>query len=115
MGAGAAAWQEFKVQAMNHAIQRRGRGVQLLGAKRSDDFDATNGEVYGLRHLTTRGLRRAAAATYAALRTRFGSTKPSAWRQPRPMTDTTSMGAGSFPPFPLFDRGTWQQVVLLGP
>jgi hypothetical protein len=25
------------------------------------------------------------------------------------------MGAGSFPPFPLFDRGTWQQVVLLGP
>ena len=31
------------------------------------------------------------------------------------MTDTTSMGGGQFPPFPLFDRGTWQQVVTLGP
>jgi acyl-homoserine lactone acylase PvdQ len=116
ISAGAAAWQELKVAAMHRALRRSGRGVQLLGAKRSDDFDATNGEVYGLRHLKPRGLRRAAASARAALRKRFGgATKPAGWRQPRPMTDTSSQGAGSFPPFPLFDRGTWQQVVLLGP
>jgi hypothetical protein len=31
------------------------------------------------------------------------------------MFDTSSQGAGSFPPLPFFDRGTWQQIVELGP
>jgi penicillin G amidase len=115
INAGAAAWQELKAAAMSQALGRFGKDAELLDATRSDDFDATNGEVYGLTHLSPAGLRRAAAAASTALGTRFGSTDPKAWRQPRPMTKTTSMGAGQFPPFPLFDRGTWQQVVLLGP
>jgi penicillin G amidase len=114
IAAGAGAWQEFKYAAMHRALGRS-LGVRLLGATRSPDFDASNGEVYGLRHLKPRGLRRAAAIASKRLRKRFGSGTPSKWRQPRPMADTSSMGAGSYPPFPLFDRGTWQQVVLLGP
>jgi hypothetical protein len=113
--AGAAAWQELKAAAMQRALGGFGKSAELLGATRSKDFDATNGEVYGLTHLGPAGLRQAAADAYAALQARFGSADPQAWRQPRPMTETTSMGAGSFPPFPLFDRGTWQQNVLLGP
>jgi hypothetical protein len=113
--AGAAAWQELKVFAMHHAIGRRTGAARLLDATRSENFDATNGEVFGLTRLSPRGLRRAARATFAGLRRRFGSTNPEAWRQPQPMTETSAMGAGQFPPFPLFDRGTWQQVVLLGP
>jgi penicillin amidase len=112
--AGAAAWQELKAAAMKRALGRYGKSAELLGATRSEDFDATNGETYGLTHLNGAGLRGAAKAASVALNARFGSTDPAAWRQPRPMTETTSMGAGSFPPFPLFDRGTWQQVALLG-
>jgi acyl-homoserine lactone acylase PvdQ len=113
--AGAAAWQELKFAAMKRTLGRYGKPARLVGATRSPDFDATLGEVYGLTHLSARGLRRAAVTANAALAKRFGSGNPAAWRQPRPMTETSSMGAGSFPPFPLFDRGTWQQVVLLGP
>jgi hypothetical protein len=71
--------------------------------------------VYGLTHAGPAGLRRAAATAYDALVKRFGGGAPAAWRQDRPMTKTSAMGAGKFPPFPLFDRGTWQQNVLLGP
>jgi penicillin amidase len=113
--AGAAAWQELKAAAMQRALGSLGASAELLGATRSEDFDATNGEVYGLTHLSRGQLRLAAADAYAALQSRFGSGDPQAWRQPRPMTETSSMGAGVFPPFPLFDRGTWQQNVLLGP
>ena len=115
IAAGAGAWQEFKAAVMRRATGKASRGLRLLDVKRSGDFDATLGEVYGLQHLKRSGLRSAARGAYNRLRKRFGSTKPSGWRQPRPMTDTSSMGAGSFDPFPMFDRGTWQQVVLLGP
>jgi hypothetical protein len=113
--AGAAAWQELKDAAMTQALGGYGTSAQLLGATRSEDFDATNGEVYGLTHVGRAGLRHAAATAYDALVKRFGSGSPAGWRQDRPMTKTSSMGAGNFPPFPLFDRGTWQQNVLLGP
>jgi penicillin amidase len=113
--AGAAAWQELKEAAMKRALGSSFQAAEPLGATRSEDFDATNGEVYGLTHLSRAGLRAAAAAAYDQLQARYGGADPQAWRQARPMTDTDSMGAGSFPEFPLFDRGTWQQVVLLGP
>jgi penicillin amidase len=113
--AGAAAWQEFKAAAMLTSTGHLAAEKELLGVEPSMDFDATLGEVYALRTLSPSGLRTAADRAYGALLERFGSPDPQKWRQPRPMTETTSMGGGSFPPFPLFDRGTWQQVVLLGP
>jgi penicillin amidase len=113
--AGAAAWQEFKRAAIAVRLGQLPEEKELLDVKPSADFDATLGEVYALRTLSPANLRIAAATAHAALVERFGSAEPQSWRQPRPMTETSSMGAGSFPPFPLFDRGTWQQVVLLGP
>ena len=60
-------------------------------------------------------LASAAAATAEALARRFGSSSPSAWREPRRMYDVGAQGAGSAPELPFFDRGTWQQSVALGP
>jgi penicillin G amidase len=113
--AGAAAWQELKTAAMAVRLGDLPDEKALLGVERSQDFDATLGEVYALTHLGRGGLRRAASLAHDELEVRFGSADPAAWRQPRPMTPTSAMGAGQFPEFPLFDRGTWQQVVLLGP
>jgi hypothetical protein len=31
------------------------------------------------------------------------------------MYEPEAQGAGSFDPFPFYDRGTWQQIVELGP
>jgi hypothetical protein len=31
------------------------------------------------------------------------------------MYDVTAQGAGQAPPLPFFDRGTWEQIVELGP
>jgi penicillin amidase len=113
--AGAAAWQELKAAAIATRLGHLPDQKQLLNVERSSDFDATLGEVYALTHLSAAGLRQAAVRAHGALVRRFGGGDPQSWRQPRPMTETEAMGAGQFPPFPLFDRGTWQQVVLLGP
>jgi penicillin amidase len=113
--AGAAAWQELKAAAIATKLGGLDDSKELLQVERSADFDATNGETYSLMTLSPLGLRRAATHAHGLLAARFGSPDPARWRQPRPMTETTSMGAGAFPEFPLFDRGTWQQVVLLGP
>jgi penicillin G amidase len=113
--AGAAAWQELKGAAIATKLGNVPDDKQALGVEPSEDFDATLGETYALTHLKPAGLRRAAALAHEALVKRFGSADPQAWRQPRPMQETTAMGAGQFPEFPRFDRGTWQQVVLLGP
>ena len=34
---------------------------------------------------------------------------------PRRMYKVTAQGAGSAPPLPFFDRGTWEQIVELSP
>ena len=81
----------------------------------SHEFDASNAEAYALRTLTPMQLASAAAATAEALGRRFGSSSPSAWREPRRMYDVGAQGAGSAPELPFFDRGTWQQSVALGP
>jgi hypothetical protein len=112
---GAATWQEFKAAAMETALGGLGEAKERLAVEPSGDFDATNGETYALLHLGRSGLRTAAARAHDQLAERFGTTDPAGWRMPRPMTETSAMGAGQFPPFPLFDRGTWQHAVLLGP
>jgi hypothetical protein len=51
----------------------------------------------------------------AALDERFGSADPARWREPRRMYGPGSQGAATMAPFPFFDRGTFEQVVELGP
>ena len=81
----------------------------------SHEFDITNGEAVALRMLSARHYGRAADAAAAALAERFGSPDPASWREPRRIYEVVAMGAGSVDDIPFFDRGTWEQSVLLGP
>jgi hypothetical protein len=42
---------------------------------------------------------------------RFGSPDPATWREPRYVYPWTIQGAGSPPPLPFFERGTYEQLV----
>ena len=115
---GVAAWDEFGKAAFEVALGRLpAEDVELLrhGAGSSHQQEFNVHEVYALRTLTPRGYRQAAARAFEALKKEFESEDPAKWRRPRPMYSTGAQGAASFPDIPFFDRGTWQQVVELGP
>jgi penicillin G amidase len=114
---GVAAWQAFKAAAAEQAGARFGTAWQRFGTKpgTSHVFDITDAQAYALRTLGPEGYRRAARAAFEALAQRFGSTDPAAWRDKRAMYDVTAQGGGQAPPLPFFDRGTWEQIVELGP
>ncbi|MEA2169868.1 MAG: penicillin amidase [Solirubrobacteraceae bacterium] len=113
---GVAAWETFKDKAAARAVAPLGAGAALFPDKpgTSHAFDMTDTESYALRTLSLKALRGAAADTAAALADRFGSAEPSAWRTPRQMYKVGTQGAGSPPPLPFFDRGTYEQIVELG-
>jgi acyl-homoserine lactone acylase PvdQ len=110
---GVATWQEFKDRTHDLALGPMGPGaLQVDGENASYHYyDASNGVQFGLRTLGKSGYRKAAAATFAALAKRFGTTDPSKWRDPRHMYPWTLQGAGSPPPIPFFERGTYEQLV----
>ena len=114
---GVAAWQEFKAQARRIALAQFGPA----GERRADRpgsshaFDAGVGDAYALRALTPGGYRLAATTALTELARRFGSEDPAKWRDKRKMYDVSAQGAGSPPNLPFFDRGTWEQLVELGP
>jgi acyl-homoserine lactone acylase PvdQ len=115
---GVAAWEEFKAAAQRVALGRFPDAAQLLdgGKGTSHAFDASNGDAYALRTLTTRGYRQAAKLAFRQLSKKFGSGEPAKWREPRRLYEPSAQGAGSFPtPFPFFDRGTFQHNTELGP
>jgi penicillin amidase len=114
---GVAIWEEFKSQAEQVAFRafRPGAGLLSDGASKSHQFDITNGEAYGLRTLSLRGLALAATRADAALTKRFATNVIGAWREPRRMYVVTAQGAAEPPKLPFFDRGTWQQSVAVGP
>jgi hypothetical protein len=78
-------------------------------------LESTLGEVYAVRHLSRKTLRSVAAKSFGVLAARFGSPKPAKWREPRQMYETSSQGAASIGNIPFFDRGTYEQVIELGP
>ena len=114
---GVAAWQTFTNAAFRRALGRFEPGVDLLTASRNDEhvFESTWGEVYALQHLPRTALWKAAISAFGTLRTRIGSAKPAAWREPRRMYHPSSQGAASMPDIPFLDRGTYEQVIELGP
>jgi penicillin amidase len=115
---GLAAWDAFGPAAKEVRLGRYGEGVNSLGhsAGSSHKFEVTSLESFSLRTLGPRGYRQAAEKAYDELVKKYGSGNPSAWRQTRPTYSASSQGAAAFPePFPFFDRGTWLQVVELGP
>jgi penicillin G amidase len=115
---GVATWQAFTAAASKSAFGRyHGEGVDSVLDSRgsSHAFESTVGEVYALRHLSKNALRLAAAKAFGDLAARFGSANPAKWREPRRMYHPSSQGAASMPDIPFFDRGTFEQVVELGP
>jgi len=120
---GVATWEEFKSQVERVAIPSLGKlpraiagGETFVGeTSNSHMFDTTNGEAYGLRVLRPSGYRRAAARAFSELARRFGTSDPHKWREPRRMYPISAQGAGSPPPLPFFDRGTWEHFDEVGP
>jgi hypothetical protein len=110
---GVATWQEFKRQIQDVALGPMGPGALQVDGDNAEYhfFDASNGPTFGLRTLGEDGYRRAAAATFAVLAQRFGTSDPAKWREPRHMYPWTIQGAGSPPPLPFFERGTYEQLV----
>ncbi|HVE68449.1 MAG TPA: penicillin acylase family protein [Solirubrobacteraceae bacterium] len=78
-------------------------------------FEATHLESTGLRTLDTAGYRLAAERAFEVLARRFGSADPGRWREPRRMFDFQGLAGAQPPPLPFFDRGTFEQLIGLGP
>ncbi|WP_354700716.1 Penicillin G acylase [Paraconexibacter sp. AEG42_29] len=114
---GVAAWEAYKTALAARAVARLGKGASRFEDRPggSHAFDITAKESYALRTLTPAGYRAAAVTAFDALAKRFGSEDPARWREPRLLYDVGAQGAGQAPPLPFFDRGTWEQIVELGP
>jgi hypothetical protein len=117
VNAGVATWEEFRKAAMEKAISRFGEAGKRFGTGTSSShvFDFSNGMAFAFRTLKPEQLREAAATAAGKLAERFKTKDPSGWRDTRRMYNVAAQGAGSAPPLPFFDRGTWEQIVELGP
>jgi penicillin amidase len=113
---GVAIWEEFKSQLERVLIGPMGPGAEILagGTGSSHGFDITPGEANALRLLGAGAYATAAERAAKALTERFGSATVSAWRAPRLLYDVSAQGAGGVDYFPFFDRGTWEQSVMVG-
>jgi penicillin amidase len=78
-------------------------------------FDANHFASFGLRTLDRAGYRAVAGDAYDALVKRFKSGDPNAWREPRRMFDFQGLAAAQPPPMPFYERGTYEQIVEMGP
>jgi penicillin amidase len=115
---GLAAWEAFKRAASDIATAPLGPAAQTFGVEttKSHVFDMQNTTSYALRTLSpSKGLREAAERAFGVLSKRFGTDNPAAWRDKRQMYKFSIQGAGSPPPLPFFDRGTWEQLIEVGP
>jgi penicillin G amidase len=127
--AGVATWDAFREALEGLARGRLGPGAGWLadesalaflhpgyhGGAPYHYFDATHLQSFALRTQRRPSYRIAAERAFDALAKRFGSTDPAKWRIPRPMYDFQGLAGASPPPLPFFDRGTWEQLVQLGP
>ncbi|MEA2472169.1 MAG: penicillin amidase [Thermoleophilaceae bacterium] len=116
---GVAAWQAFANGALKIAFGKLYDSPDLhlfeTSPGGSHKFELSNVQVYALRTIGPRGWRQAAKLAFPALQARFGTPDPAKWRDKRLMYHPSAQGAASFPDIPFLDRGTWQQVVELGP
>jgi penicillin amidase len=114
---GASAWQQLERQVAAAATAPLGDGAKLFEdrAGTSHVYDMTDKQAYGFRTLDAAGMRKAAAQAFDVLKDRFGTDDVTRWRAPREMYKVGAQGAGSAPPLPFFDRGTYEQLVELAP
>jgi penicillin amidase len=115
---GVATWRAFKA-----ALEREAFGPTLTTAqeglvgKPGDEgfVESTLGETFALRTLGADAVRHAAAAAAGDLEARFGSPDPARWREPRAMVTAEAQGLARPPAIPLINRGSYEQIVELGP
>jgi penicillin amidase len=117
---GVAIWEELKDQLETAALQRLGGDLEAARSiagnpGTSHQFDISNGEACALRNSTPARLRQAARGAAIALARRFETDDVTRWREPRRMYEMTAQGAAAIPELPFFDRGTWEQLVEVGP
>jgi hypothetical protein len=114
---GVATWRAFKAACQRVALGAPTRAEPgLVGRPGEEGFvESTLGETYALRTLDVRGLQRAAALAASDLSARFGTSDPAGWREPRAMVSASAQGLASPPPIPLINRGSYEQIVELGP
>lgn len=117
---GVAIWEAFKQEGSDLALDRLASplsAARVLGGKTgtSHEFDITNGEAFALRSLSRKGYRQVAQATFDRLAKEFKTEDIAKWRTPRKMYEVTAQGAAATPELPFFDRGTYEQLVELGP
>ncbi|HEX3319035.1 MAG TPA: penicillin acylase family protein [Solirubrobacteraceae bacterium] len=114
---GVATWRAFKAACQRVALGNPDRAERgLVGEPGSEGFvESTLGETFALRTLDAAGLRRAATLAAADLMARFGTSDPSQWREPRAMVSPTAQGLPSPPEIRLINRGSFEQIVELGP
>ena len=113
---GVATWRAFKAAAQRQlgTVPRGARG--LVGTPGDEGFvEATVGETYALRTLPVAALQEAAEAAGEALERRFGTDDPAQWREPRTMIEASPLGLAKAPKIGLINRGSWEQLVELGP
>ncbi|HEX2085457.1 MAG TPA: penicillin acylase family protein [Solirubrobacteraceae bacterium] len=114
---GVATWRAFKAAAQVEAFGATTPGRrELTGRPGGEGFvEATVGETYALRTLGDERLLEAAAAAAEALAERFATTDATRWREPRTMIEAAPLGLSTPPPIGLVNRGSWEQLVELGP
>ncbi len=117
VNAGVATWEQFKTSAAELAVAPFAKGAKEFedNTGGSHAFDITDKEAYALRTLSVSGYRQAAANAAAVLAKRFATPEAAKWREPRRMYKISAQGAQQAPPLPFFDRGTWEQILEVGP
>jgi hypothetical protein len=114
---GVATWRAFKAAAQltelgGPSSAQRG----LVGEPGGEGFvESTVGETYALRRLLDVELLEVAHDTGEALARRFGTKDPSRWREPRTTIQASPLGLAKAPEIGLINRGSWEQLVELGP
>ena len=78
-------------------------------------FEANHLQSHALRTQPAAGYRVAAERAFDVLARRFGTPDPARWREPRRMFDFQGLAGAQPPPLPFFDRGTFEQLIELGP
>jgi hypothetical protein len=114
---GVATWRAFKAAAQELVMPRVPSGARGLVGRPGDKgfVEATLGETYALRTLSDRGLLDAADIAAEALQARFRSSDPARWREPRTFITASPLGVAQAPKIGLINRGSWEQLVELGP
>jgi acyl-homoserine lactone acylase PvdQ len=111
---GAAAWEAL-VDAITARLLSPREADWLGGPGGAHLWDFGGAQATAVRLSEPADWIAAARAAAVALRTRFGSADPAAWRMPRTLYDVGVLGLAEKPRLEFFDRGTWQHHVVLGP